>query len=189
MADNSTIEIKGLDERIRQLGSISTKNPVMQRRINEVIRQVLQRVRQSLQNEARTGLNMNSDPRHAYKAVRMAVYRRLFGGQVNILQSRRHGSMRLYEQPRKLDQNPHQRGGNRIQRSRRTEDLMSYQGKDRGFVLRFLNQGTADRNTRYGHRGAIGARQWFGSASQREIQQAAGDIDRMIDDIVQGIMF
>ena len=132
---------------------------------------------------------MGKDPRHAYKAVRMAVYRRLFGGQVNILQSRRHGSMRLYEQPRKLDQNPHQRGGNRIQRSRRTEDLMSYQGKDRGFVLRFLNQGTADRNTRYGHRGAIGARQWFGSASQREMQQAAGDIDRMIDDIVQGIMF
>jgi hypothetical protein len=66
---------------------------------------------------------------------------------------------------------------------------MSYQGKDRSFVLRFLNQGTADRNTRYGHRGAIGARQWFGSASQREMQQAAGDIDRMIDDIVQGIMF
>ena len=66
---------------------------------------------------------------------------------------------------------------------------MSYQGKDRGFVLRFLNQGTADRNTRYGHRGAIGTRQWFGSASQREMQQAAGDIDRMIDDIVQGIMF
>ena len=40
MADNGTIEIKGLDERIKQLGEASTKNPMMRKRINEVIRRL-----------------------------------------------------------------------------------------------------------------------------------------------------
>ena len=186
MAQDAII-VTGIEQYQEALRKMQTDNPRTKKELQRIIRNAIGEARKRVILDAKDVLE--NDPRHAYKAVRMAVYRRLFGGQVNILQSRRHGSMRLYEQPRKLDQNPHQRGGNRIQRSRRTEDLMSYQGKDRGFVLRFLNQGTADRNTRYGHRGAIGARQWFGSASQREMQQAAGDIDRMIDDIVQGIMF
>ena len=209
MADNGTIQITGLDERIKQLGAMSTKNPEMRRRINEVISKTLAQVRKSLQSEAKTGLGMESDPRHAYKAVRYAVYRRIFGGQVNILQSRNAGKGHLYEPPRKGTKDPHGRGGNRVPRSRRTKDLMSYEGKDRGFVLRFLNQGTADRSIhsmgsvslRSGNvrniqtrsiganRGSITARHWFGSASQKQLEQASQQLDKMIDDIIQGIMY
>ena len=189
MADNGTIEITGLEERIKQLGELSTKNPEMRRRINEVIRQVLSVVRKSLQNDASTGLDMKSDPRKAYKAVRMAVYRRLFGGQVNILPRMKAGSMRLYEPPRKGTSDPKGRGGNRILRSDRTENLMSYQGADRGFVLRFLNAGTMERKSRYGSRGAISARNWFGPRSQAEMEKAAQNLDVLIDKIVQGIMY
>lgn len=208
MADSGTIEIQGLDERIRKFGEASTKNPVMRKRINEVIRQVLARVRRSLQSEAKTGLQMQSDPRNAYKAVRMAVYRRIFGGQVNILQSRRAGKGRLYEPPRRGTKDPHGRGGNRMVRSQRTIDLMSYEGKDRGFILRFLNQGTEaryiggrngrtqdERNTFARHhggrgfRGRIAARHWFAGASQKQLEAAAANIDKMIDDIVAGIMY
>jgi hypothetical protein len=207
MADNGTIEIKGLDERIKQLGEASTKNPMMEKRIREVIRKVLSEVRKSMQRSAKVGLNMNADPRKAYKAVRMAVYRRIFGGQVNILQSYNAVPGVYYEPPRKLRAG--QRGGNRMRQSARTRDLMSYQGADRGFILRFLNAGTEPRYAGHGRngrtesqrmrhieryegrgfRGAIAARNWFGPRSQEELEHAARNIDALIDDIIQGILY
>jgi hypothetical protein len=187
MADIGTIEIKGLEERIKQFSEASTKNPMMQKRINEVIRQALAVVRKNLSNDARSGLGMKSDPRSAYRAVRSAVYRKIFGGQVNILQNRRAGNMRYYEPQRTLQ--PGQRGGNRRQQSQRTREMMSYQGKDRGMVLRWLSDGTTARDTRYGSRGSIAARNWFGPASQREMANMAEKLDAMINDIVQGIMY
>ena len=187
MADSGTIEVKGLEERIKQMGEASTKNPEMRKRINEVIKQTLGVVRKSLQNDAKAGLEMDSDPRKAYKAVRMAVYRRIFGGQVNILQSRKAHGGHYYEPPRKLKQG--QRGGNRRLQTGRTVQLMSYQGADRGFILRFLNAGTSERNTRYGKRGSISARNWFGPRSQQEMEKAAANMDKLIDDIVAGIMY
>ena len=48
MADNGTIEVTGLEERIKKFQSLSTKNPEMRKRINEVIRQTLAQVRKSL---------------------------------------------------------------------------------------------------------------------------------------------
>lgn len=201
-----TIVLEGIEDRIKRLGEASTKNPQMRRRINEVIRQTLRAVAANLRKDARSGLQMDSDPRNAYRAVRMAVYRRLFGGQVNILSSRKAHSMWLYEPPRTLQ--PGQRGGNRAKRSQRTTDLMSYQGVDRGFILRFLNGGTGDRaihsmgdkslNTGSvsilktkgigGNRGSIAARNWFGARSQQELENAAGNLDRFIDEILQGIL-
>ena len=202
-----TIVLEGIEERIKRLGEASTKNPQMRRRINEVIRQTLRAVAANLRKDARSGLQMDSDPRNAYRAVRMAVYRRLFGGQVNILSSRKAHPMWLYEPPRTL--RPGQRGGNRAKRAQRTADLMSYQGVDRGFILRFLNGGTGDRaihsmgdkslNTGSvsilktkgigGNRGSIAARNWFGARSQQELENAAGNLDRFIDEILQGILF
>ena len=86
---------------------------------------------------------------------------------------------------------------------------MSYQGADRGFILRFLNQGTTDRvihqmgghNLRTGsttvlktksiggNRGSITARNWFAGKSQAELEKAAQNLDILIDKIVQGIMY
>ena len=211
MADNGTIEITGLEERIKKFGEASTKNPMMRKRINEVIRVALREVRKKLQNEAKSGLDMQSDPRKAYKAVRMAVYRRIFGGQVNILQSRKAGAGHFYAPPRKGTSDPKGRGGNRRPRSQRTIDLMSYEGVDRGFILRFLNQGTTTRNIthltevkradgtskfrftsnggKYGKRGSIAARNWFGNASLRELERQASNLDAMIDNILEGILY
>ena len=207
MADNGTIEVTGLEERIKKMGELSTKNPEMRKRINEVIRQTLAQVRKSLQGDARSGLNMQSDPRNAYKAVRYAVYKRIFGGQVNILDAKGNATGEVfYEPPR----HPSRRGGNRIKRPSggRTEKLMSYSGSKRGFVLRFLNAGTQPRYNggRNGEtqeqrdafilkhggrsfRGAISARNWFGPRSQAEMEKAAQNLDVLIDKIVQGIMY
>lgn len=201
------VEITGIEERIKQLGEASTKNPMMQKRINEVIRKVLLRAQKALRAQAQTGLKIKNDPREAYKAVRMAVYRRIFGGQVNILSPRNAKLGRLYEPPKK--QRSGKRGGNRVRRTQRTTELMSYMGADRGFILRFLNQGTGDRaihsmggqelrtgsvsilrtKSLGGNRGQIDARNWFGNASQAQLEMAAEDIDRMIDDIIKGILY
>jgi hypothetical protein len=204
MAD--TIEITGLEERIRQFGEASTKNPLMQKRIQEVIRTQLVRVRKALQSQVASGLDLKSDPRGSYKAIRMSVYKKIFGGNVSILSSRRRHGTSSYEPPRTL--RPGQRGGNRRVRSERTKQIMSYSGIDREFILRFQNQGTEDRytggrngNTRAerdtfiqhhggrGYRGNIAGKDWFGNASQREIERAAAMLDEMINDIVQGIMY
>ena len=207
MADNATIEIKGLDERIKQFGEASTKNPEMRKRINEVIREMMKQVRKKLQDNAQSGLQMKEDPRKAHKAIKMAVYRKIFGGNVSILSPRRAGTLRLYEPPR----HPSRRGGNRIKRTPggRTETMMSYTGGDRWMVLQWLDAGTHERfsgNGRNGKtasqraafmertggrgkRGSITARNWFGLRSTQELKAAAENIDKMIDGIVSGILY
>lgn len=70
-------------------------------------------------------------------------------------------------------------------RSRRTEDLLTYQGADRGFILRFLNAGTDDRNSHIGHRGAISARSFFADSSQQAMEKAAQQLDGLIEDLIK----
>lgn len=202
MADQSTITLEGIDALEQKLTRMRTEDPTFEKRLRGAIRDILQEARKSLSADAQTGLGMKGDPRQAYRAVRHSVYKRLFGGQVNILQSRKAGKGRLYEPPRK---GLPERGGNRQPRSKRTEQLMSYQGKDRGFILRFLNQGTGDRaihsfggrdlrtgsvsilKTRSlgGNRGSITARNWFGSASQKDMEQASAKLQDIIDRIIK----
>ena len=203
MAENGTIEMKGLSEFEKKLSQLKTDNPGFEKRLREVIRKILGHARANLRKDAASGLDMQSDPRNAYKAVRFAVYKRLFGGQVNILQSRHSGAMRLYEPQRTLD--PSKRGGNRRQRSQRTTNLMSYNGVDRGFILRWLNNGMTKTNPRViqftenerrmvdrwnkhpntGYRGAIAARNWFGNASLMELRNVAGEMQQLIDKVIK----
>lgn len=199
--NNGTVTITGLDAFEKKIKEIETTNPGFEKRLRGVIRKVLGEARAKLSKDATSGLQMKIDPRKAYKAVRYAVYKRLFGGQVNILQSRKAGAMNLYEPPKK---GLPKRGGNRVLRSKRTTDIMSYQGKDRGFILRFLNQGTGDRAIHQmgnralqtgsvsilatkslgGNRGSISARNWFGGASQRELENIAGHLQDIIDKVI-----
>lgn len=207
--NNGTITITGIDELEKKLTQMRTEDPTFEKRLRGAIREILKEARKALSDDAKTNLQIKSDPRSAYKAVRSSVYKRLFGGQVNILNNRRAGAMKLYEPQRTLTAG--QRGGNRKKRSQRTTDLMSYQGKDRGFILRFLNAGTGDRTINFkddpgreyvdrgrrggnlqkygktintGRRGNIGARNWFGQQSQREMQAAAGKLQELIDKII-----
>lgn len=117
--------------------------------------------------------------------------------------------MKFYAPPRKGTKDPYGRGGNRMSRSERTISMMSYQGGDRWMVLQWLDAGTrvryagngrngktqsdyekfvADHNGR-GVRGNIKARNWFGPKSYQELSNAASNIDKMIDDIVAGILY
>lgn len=201
MADNGTIELKGLSEFEKKLQQLRTDNPGFEKRLREVIRKILGHARANLRKDAANGLDMQSDPRNAYKAVRFAVYKRLFGGQVNILQSRRAGASTTYSPPRTLKAG--RRGGNR--RLRTSRNLDKYEGVDRGFILRWLNNGMTKTNPRTihftenpnrkvdkwnkhpntGFRGAIAPRGWFHNASLKELQDVAGEMQQLIDKVIK----
>lgn len=201
MADSGSITIDGLSEFQKKLEQLRTDNPGFEKRLRAVIRKALGEARANLRKDAASGLGMNSDPRHAYKAIRFAVYKRLFGGQVNILSTRKAGAETAWKMARTL--RPGQRGGNR--RLRKSRDLDKYEGVDRGFILRWLNSGMTKTNPRVvqyienpnrkvdkwnkhpntGNRGAISARNWFGSASQQELEKVAGTIQEIIDRIIK----
>lgn len=202
MADikNGSVTITGLSEFEAKLQKIKTDNPDFEKRLRGAIRKVLGEARANLRKDAASGLQMESDPRHAYKAVRYAVYKRLFGGQVNILNSRKAGAETGYRPARTLT--PGQRGGNR--RLRTSRNLDKYEGVDRGFILRWLNDGMTKTSPRVikftendsrkvgkwnkhpntGNRGAIRARNWFGGASLQELQRVAGHMQELIDRVI-----
>ena len=120
--------IEGYDEQMKQLKRMMTDDPAFRRRINAVLGQVLKEARKAISSDAMRVVK--NDPRHAYKAVRSAVYKRILGGQVNILQKRKAGTPSGYRKPLK---GLPKRGGNRWGRSQRTKDLEGYEGMDRGF--------------------------------------------------------
>ena len=182
-------------------------NPEMEKRVQGLIRKVLLAARRTVAQAAQG--KMRSDPRQAYKAVKSSVYRQILGGSVSILNRRRSsGGGSSYEPPR----NPSPRGGNRRPRTQRTIDLQSYDGADRGFILRFLNAGTNDRNIEFssnpkraevkrgsrggdvskygktvntGRRGRIAPRNFFADSSHTAMQKAAAELSTLIDDMIK----
>lgn len=190
----ATFEIQGLAEQVEKLRGLMSDDPDFRRRVNAVIRKILQVARKDIMESA-TGV-MDTDPRHAYKAVRSAVYKRLLGGQVNILAKRRAGTPTAYQKPRK---GLPKRGGNRWGRSARTKAMEGYEGTDRGFILRFINAGTDvrsihsytakdgnshDLSVRTSNRGRISQRNWFGGASQMALEKASLDMQDFIDKVI-----
>lgn len=202
-------QVDGLVEQVKELEALMTSNPAMEKKVKGLIRKVLSVVRSNMSKAAKD--TMGSDPRHAYKAVKSTIYRQILGGNVNILQKKRASGGGSYEPTHTIRQG--QRGGNRRTRSPRTKSLQSYWGAERGFILRFLNAGTTDRyiknflpnsarehvhrgsqggnikkygktiNT--GYRGAIKARNWFGSRSQQEMERAAENLSKFIDELIK----
>ena len=176
--------VTGMEGYARKLDKLKTSDPELAKMLNDAIRLMLKNVRNELSKNAKTGLQMESDPRQAVKAIRHSVYRRIFGGNVNILQGKR----------KRLT----------------SEDMgkRKYFGAERGFVLRFLNQGTRERvvgfrnnkanaaryeaylksGDRAGRRGFIEARNWFGGASEAQLKKAAETLDEYINNVIIKMM-
>ena len=164
------------------LESMLVSNPDTAANIRKLITQEIAKARAAISQSAKGA--MASDPRQAYKAVRRSVYKSILGGQVNIFNPRGGASSSgsSFVKARKLDNHPHQRGGNRRKRSARTDQVDGYVGKDRGFILRFVNSGISQpRQTRYGNRGVIAARNWLATSGQKDVEAAAERLSALID--------
>ena len=134
----------------------------------------------------------NGDPRGAAHSVRRTVYKKILGANINIYNSRKAGKPTTYEPPRKLQ--PHQRGGNRVTRGARTDTVMRYGPNDRGWVLRIVNSGTADRTagtrggTLHGNRGSIAARNFFSTKGMPAMEKAVDNLANLIDTELYNIL-
>ena len=171
-------------EQRKVLEQALSTNPKTQKALQKLIQEVLIEARQQVVSAARGALD--SDPRGAAHSIRRTVYKKLLGGNLNILNMRkRAGKPTNYEPPHTL--RPHQRGGNRVPRGARTNTVMHYGPHDRGWILRIVNSGTKERTagTRGGRlsgiRGAIAPRNFFGPAANSSLMQAADNLANLID--------
>jgi hypothetical protein len=206
MKDN--IEVDGFVKQRQELESLLMSNHQMEKKVQGLIRKVLLAARRTIANDAKGA--MHSDPRNAYKTVKSAVYRQILGGSVSLYNKRHAKGGNTYEPSRKLRTG--QRGGNRVPRSQRTQQVMSYDGSDRAFILRFLNQGTNGRviefhsdphrsqvkrgsqggdvskygkTTNTGRRGNIAPRNFFSTSSHTAMQKAARELTTLIDELIK----
>ena len=182
-------------------------NPKTQKALQKLIRKVLLEARASMENYVKTKLD-NRDPRGAARAIRTAVYRKILGGNLNILDSKKAHGINSYEPPRTL--RPGQRGGNRRPRSKRTDKVMHYAGEDRGFILRFVNSGTKQRAierlmefkkagggskfkwvgdaSKYGNRGSIAAKNFFRTGAEPRMIRAVQELSGLIDEELEKML-
>lgn len=175
-------------------------NSKTQKALQKLIRKAIMEARAKVVAAASDAIE--NDPRHAARAVRTAVYKKILGANINIYNSRKaHGST-SYEPPRKGVSG---RGGNRRSRSERTRKVMGYEALDRGFILRFINSGVNDRHIEFterlgrkvdkwnkhpntGNRGSIAARHFFRGAGERALVQAVDSLANMIDTELENIL-
>lgn len=170
-------------EQSQALEAALSSNPKTQQVLRKIIRKYILEARERVVAGIRF---KNGDPRGAARAVRSSVYKRVFGGNLNIYDSRRAHGTNSYEPRRKLREG--QRGGNRIPRSAKTQRMMSYAPLDRGMILRWNNDGTGERTSRYGNRGSIAALHFFRSLGDRSLGVMRDTISTVIEDELSKIM-
>ena len=188
-------------EQQRVLEAALSTNPKTQKALQKLIRKVIMEARSKVSSAASN--KMKNDPRHAAQAVRTSVYKKILGANINIFSSRKAHGRNNYEPPRKGVTG---RGGNRRTRSPRTSQIMGYAPLDRGFILRWINDGTPGaRNIEFtynesrkvdkwnkhpntGNRGNIAARNFFRSAGEHALAQAADNLATLIDTELEAML-
>ena len=153
--------------------------------IRKVFARVAKPVKQTVQQGARGA--MKKDPRKAWKGVRVITLKGGKGVVVGLLNPRKEGNPTSYTPTR---------GGksgrlrNR-KRSDRTNQVDGYQGADRSFILRMLNQGTEvrfagtrDRNIRRAYRGKLTAARFFDRA-EPAMKQASANLGMELGKIIE----
>jgi hypothetical protein len=199
MAISIDINNQILENQMHALQACMTVDSEMGKRLRELIFQELKRVRYDIAG----GLKFaNGDPRGTRGAVKRYIASKYLGGVVSILDGGTSGSKNSYEAPRKL--RPGQRGGNRMIRSKRTDEILHYGPDERSFVLRFINSGTKPRyaNGRNGkwdkrggnrtffklqeegdyYRGSIAPRNFMSRLGNPSMQRALENLSKMVDE-------
>lgn len=174
------------DDVVKMLDKMLSEKALRKKDVKKMIRQELADVRKDVRKAAKNA--MKSDPRRAYLGVKTMVYKKIYGGNVSLFNPKKAGGMRLYEQPKKG------RSGIRRRRriSERTIQINSYRGKDRAFILRFINDGTEKRtaytknrskNNKTANRGEIRGKGFF-SVATGSMQEASKRISLRVADLI-----
>lgn len=191
-------------EQQKVLEAALSTNPKTQKALQKLIRKALMQARSELSDYIKTKL-ANDDPRGAARAVRTSVYKKILGGNINILNSKKAHGTNNYEPTRTLRTG--QRGGNRRPRSKRTDTVMHYAGEDRQFILRFVDSGTKQRAierltrvsgtnkfrwtqdaSKYGNRGSITARNFFKAGAETRLRRATEYLADLINEELESML-
>lgn len=194
-----------IDVEIKKFDQLMTTNPELRKRFREIIHDDLWKTRNAVVRNIQS-IFLNGDPMEARRAIRNIVYQKLLGGNLNILTPRRGtANWKVTQKQRKVEQNPHMRGGNRRRRSRDTIRREGYEGKARGFILRFVDSGTKERNITFtsnpnrkvtkhnkhpntGYRGAIAPRRFFEQAAKAGLDIMAEHVSMLIEQEIKKMM-
>ena len=151
---------------------LETKNVMKKGTITRQVRQSIGKVRKAVTQSFMA--SVNSDPRMTRRAVQQTIYKRVIGGNVNILNptKREHKTITVrYAKGGKTGRPRHRSV------SQRTQQINSYYGKDRAFLIRMINTG---KNMRGHARG----RNFFDIADSK-MRAAAAEINACIDNELQ----
>ena len=165
-------------------------NPKTQKALQQLIHQVILEARAQVVSSIPF---QDGDPHQSRRAVRSTVYKKILGGNINILNSRKAHGTQAYQYQRTLREG--QRGGNRVKPTIRTIQMQTYAPQDRGFILRFNNEGVStprQAGTRGGHlsgnRGTLPAKHFFRSYGERALERAAEHLGTLIDTELENIL-
>lgn len=181
-------QVQGVEVTQKGLEKLMTDNPDMRKQLTEDIRKLLWEARERLALNIK---NMYGGERESWRAVRNIVFRKVLGGNLNIMNMKRGtANWRMVQKVRKVEQNPKMRGGNRRNISLSTARREGYEGKARGFILRFQNEGTKKRNIRVktsptgknGNRGKIAGAKYFEQYATQSLNVMAAALNGMINE-------
>ena len=175
-------------EFVAMLERLQYQNLVKSSDIRKVFAKVAKPMKVSVQQGARA--SMKKDPRKAWKGVRVITLKGGKGVVVGLLNPRKAGNA--------MAVGSNSTGGKsgirrHRKRSERTNQVDGYQGADRSFILRIVNQGTKngprDAGTRgtlkkTANRGEITAKRFFDRAAsgmQRASQQLSVELGKIIE--------
>ena len=175
-----TREFVAMCERLRYEQLVKTSD------IRRVFAKVAKPVKQSVQQGFRA--SVKSDPRKAWKGVRVITLKDGKGVIVGLLNPRKAGNAMAVG-----SRSTGGRSGIRRKRKRsaRTNQVDGYQGADRSFILRMHNQGTEvrfagtrDGNMKRAGRGQLTAKRFFDRAEagmKQASQSLAQELGRIIE--------
>lgn len=173
---------------VEMLNRLRYENLVKSSDVRKVFAKVAKPVKQSVQQGARS--SMKKDPRKAWKGVRVITLKGGKGVVVGLLNPRKAGNA--------MAVGSNSTGGKsgirrHRKRSARTNQVDGYQGADRSFILRIVNQGikkpprmAGKRGTlkKEADRGEITAKRFFDRAAsgmQRASQQLSVELGKIIE--------
>ena len=175
-------------EFVAMLERLQYQNLVKSSDIRKVFAKVAKPVKVSVQQGARSA--MRSDPRKAWKAVRVITLKGGKGVVVGLLNPRKAGNAMSVPQKATGGKSGIRR---KRKRSARTNQVDGYQGADRAWLLRIINQGTVNGPREAGtrgtlkktaNRGELTARRFFDRAEsgmKQASQSLASELGKIIE--------
>ena len=187
---------------VKNIESMMTNNPELRTKLQDAIRQDVWKARQTVVSNM-ASVFKNGDPAEARRAVRNIIYEEIIGANLNIYNMRRGtASWRVRQVDRKGTSDPKGRGGNLRKRNFITIRMHGYEGKAKGFLLRWLTNGVNDRAIKFqermgrkadkwnhhpntGNRGSISARNFFEPMASAALNVVSQHLAQIIEEEIE----